>query len=39
MASLQPTWDEDVRDEDEIMLEAGDGDGPTTVEDGAGDGA
>ena len=26
-------------DEEEIMLDAGEGEGPTTVEEGAGDGA
>ena len=32
--------EDEARDEEEIMLEAGEGDGPTTVEpEGAGDGA
>ena len=31
--------EDEARDEEDIMLEAGEGEGPTTVEEGAGDGA
>ena len=31
--------DEEALEEEDIMLDAGEGEGPTTVEEGAGDGA
>ena len=31
--------EDDALDEEDIILEAGEGEGPTTVEEGAGDGA